>query len=249
MKKYSVYITLLLISLLVFMTACSTEPSETEVILENEESVVELDNENNNDPETSENMQENDTSEENEGDDHDDEEDHIQSTDLIIGIFQFEETVNMVSANQAADLLPLWKVYQSLIASSTAADIEKEALILQITETMTEDQLAFIAEMAASSTQTTLIAELMEQLGVEQQLQGMGQGANATNEDLVDGTGGGGGGGGGVGGGTGAAENLDPEQLSTLQAGRTENSDGLRKNVTDQLLIPELIVFLEAKLQ
>ena len=175
MKKYSLYITLLLISLLMFMTACSVEPSETEENIDNEEPLVELDNENKDESETSENMHENDTSKENEGDDHDDdEEDHIQSTDLIIGIFQLEETENLITVDQAADLLPLWKVYKSLLESSTTAALEQEALIKQISEVMTEEQLAFIVEMAASSTQSNQIAELMEQLGIEPQFGQMG---------------------------------------------------------------------------
>ncbi|MCD4754157.1 MAG: hypothetical protein K8R40_13890 [Anaerolineaceae bacterium] len=248
MKKYSVYITLLLISLLMATTACSTEPSETELIVNNEEPVVELDNENNDEPETADIVQKDNTS-------SDGESEHIQSTNLIIGIFQLEETENPITVDQSTNLLPLWKVYKSLLESSTTAALEQEALIKQISEVMTEDQLAFIAEMAASSTQSAQIAELMEQLGIEQQFGQMGQGANGMSEDLtseemeerqaIREAGGGGGGGGGF----GSAQDMDPEQLATLQAERAENSGGLRKNVTDQLLIPELLVFLESKLQ
>ena len=245
MKNYSVYITLLLITLLMFMTACSTDPSKTEVNEANEEPLVELNNENNDESETEDIGQEFNNS-------ADGESEHIQSTNLIIGIFQLEETENPVTKDQAAELLPLWKVYKSLLESSTTAALEQEALIKQISELLTEDQLAFIAEMAASSTQTTQIAELMEQLEIEQQ---MGQGANGKFEDLTseemeerqairEANGGGGGG-----GGFGSAQDMDPEQLATLQAERAENSGGLRKNVTDQLLVPELILFLEEKLQ
>jgi hypothetical protein len=66
---------------------------------------------------------------------------------LAIGTIQLNETEHTVSAEQAAQLLPLWQTLQVLYSSDTTADQEVEALITQIQETMTEEQTQAIAAL------------------------------------------------------------------------------------------------------
>ena len=66
---------------------------------------------------------------------------------LLLGSFQLEGTVLAITPEQAAELLPLWQVYNDLVTSDTAAQAEIDALVAQIHETMTEHQLLAIAEM------------------------------------------------------------------------------------------------------
>ncbi|MBN2046223.1 MAG: hypothetical protein JW750_00160, partial [Anaerolineaceae bacterium] len=60
----------------------------------------------------------------------------LTATNLVLGIFSMEDSENEVTGEQAAVLLPLWKVYQSLIESSIAAAVEQEALFNQILSEM-----------------------------------------------------------------------------------------------------------------
>jgi hypothetical protein len=69
------------------------------------------------------------------------------ATLLLVGTFKLEETDNAVTAEQAADLLPLWQVYSELLTSDTAAQEEIEGLVEQIQETMTDEQMQAIEGM------------------------------------------------------------------------------------------------------
>ena len=64
-----------------------------------------------------------------------------------IGTFKLEGTAQAVTAKQAAELLPLWQVYESLSQSDTAAQAEVDALVEQIQGTMTKEQNAAIQAM------------------------------------------------------------------------------------------------------
>jgi hypothetical protein len=66
---------------------------------------------------------------------------------LILGTLMLEDTDQAVGAEQAAELLPLWQMQKVLAASDTASAEEKKALIEQIQETMTKDQIQAIAGM------------------------------------------------------------------------------------------------------
>ena len=48
------------------------------------------------------------------------------AAELALGTFKLEGTEQAVTAEQSANLLPLWQVYQSLTASDTAAQAEIE---------------------------------------------------------------------------------------------------------------------------
>jgi hypothetical protein len=81
---------------------------------------------------------------------------------LAAGTLMLEGTGQAVTAEQAAELLPLWKAVKSLSKSDVASAEEMQALYDQITETMTGDQVQAITGM--SLTQEDM-ASLMSKYG------------------------------------------------------------------------------------
>jgi len=77
---------------------------------------------------------------------------------LAIGTLQLENTDNAVSEAEAAELLPLWQAVQALNNSDTTADAEMTAVINQIQDTMTPEQVTAIAalQLTADSLQAML---------------------------------------------------------------------------------------------
>jgi hypothetical protein len=71
-------------------------------------------------------------------------------TQLIIGTFALEKSDYAVTKEQAQELLPLWKVLKNLLTSDSASNIEIDALVNQIQDTMTEQQLAYISDQVTS---------------------------------------------------------------------------------------------------
>ena len=65
------------------------------------------------------------------------------SSQLVLGTLKLEETANAVTPEQAATLLPLWQALQG----GVTAQAEVDAVLKQIEGTMTQEQLATIAEM------------------------------------------------------------------------------------------------------
>lgn len=96
-------------------------------------------------------------------------------TKLLLGTFKLEGTEQSVTAEQAAELLPLWQVYSGLLTSDTAAQAEIDALIEQIQDTMTPEQMKAINAMEL--TQQDVFAVMQEQ-GV-----GMSQRSTTTSSD------------------------------------------------------------------
>lgn len=87
------------------------------------------------------------------------------SMQVILGTFRLEGTAQAVSAGQAAELLPLWQVYQDLEGSGTAAQEEIDALVGQIQETMSQSQIQAIQAMGL--TQADVMTVMAEQELVE----------------------------------------------------------------------------------
>jgi hypothetical protein len=177
------------------------------------------------------------------------------ASQLVIGSFQLEETSLAIMTEQAADLLPLWQVYQDVSTSDTAAQEEIDALIEQIQETMTSEQMQSIAAM--SLTRDDMLTFMQEQ-GV-QFAGGPGEGnqANGGQPDgaefpqgggpvIIQGGPGGAAPGGGFGGGQG--QGLSPQQIATAQARRAESGGGtLVLNGTPPPLIEALVKLLQEK--
>jgi hypothetical protein len=78
---------------------------------------------------------------------------------LALGTVQLEETDLAVTEAQAAELLPLWQALQSLINSDTTAPMELEAVVKQISNAMTGEQIAAIAALELTTDSLTELQE------------------------------------------------------------------------------------------
>ena len=187
---------------------------------------------------------------------------------LILGTLMLEDTDQAVGAEQAAELLPLWQMQKTLAADDTASDGEKLALIEQIQEAMTAEQIRSIAEMRL--TQQDLFA-YMQQAGLVQRPQYAGTpGASASGGGgYTGGAGGpmtfegggppagfeGGGppaafqGGQGEGGFSGSGQGFHPEDLTAEQRATLEarRASGGGFTPTSSALLESLIELLESK--
>ncbi|MEW5870849.1 MAG: hypothetical protein AB1894_16365 [Chloroflexota bacterium] len=173
---------------------------------------------------------------------------------LALGTFRLEQTDRAVDAAQAGKLLPLWKAVRSLGQSETAAAQESQAVLKQIQQTMTPEQLDAIKAMQLSYED---IATLGQELGVNL---GGGRPGNLSPEvqatrQAARQNGQGGGGGGGFGGGPGGFPGggapdggFSPEARQTAMAARGGSFSPSGLGVPTQLL-DALIKFLEAKIQ
>jgi hypothetical protein len=170
---------------------------------------------------------------------------------LAIGTLKLEETSQAVTAEEAVQLLPLWKAVRSLGASSTASQDEVTALYQQIRETMTADQLSAIDKMTITTEDFTSI---MGDFGVQNN-PGTNPGtqstrqANRQNQNFQGGPGGGPGGGAGgpPPGGDMPPGGLDgggPMAQGTPQGTRTANRSGMGMM---NMFIQPLINLLETR--
>jgi TolA-binding protein len=164
---------------------------------------------------------------------------------LVVGTFKLEGTDKAVTANQAAQLIPLWQVYKDLSASTSAAQEEVDALAEQIQGTMTPEQVQAITDMKLTRRE---IFQTMQELGIAS-----AERPNASGTPRPGGQGGnfqGGGPGGGVpGGGQGFnnGQNLSAQQIATFQARRAQNSGSGQFNRIPPALYDALIKLLQSK--
>ncbi len=137
---------------------------------------------------------------------------------LSAGTFKLEGTDLAVDAAQAADLIPLWQVLSSLNESGAAAPEEIDALVIQIQETMTIEQINAIIAM-----QLTLddMGAVMQEYGLTS---GMGTGETPP-EGFVPGAGRDSDVAGLSGGGGGDTTGMTPEQIEAAQAEREAAGD------------------------
>ena len=164
-----------------------------------------------------------------------------QSTKLLIGTLKLDGTPQAVTAQQAAQLIPLWQLYASLETSSTAASQEVDATVQQIQATMTAEQIQAIESMNITRRDefTTL-----QQMGLAQaNASGTPQPGTGTQGQGNRSGGGGFGGGGFPGGGGGQGNrNFNPSQIATAQAARGQ---GGSTNRIPSALIDALIQYLQ----
>jgi hypothetical protein len=174
--------------------------------------------------------------------------DATEVTRLLFGTFMLEGTDLAVTPEQAAELLPLWKLYRSLLESDIAAAAEIEAVAKQLRQTMAAKQLAAMEDQEINREQLNMI---MEEMGVEMTRGTGGQGEAFTPPDgmvppdgFSPGQGGGPrGGGNGPGGDTG----IDPEMMATRQA--TMEEGGVFQRGFNLPLVEALIKLLEGRIE
>lgn len=168
---------------------------------------------------------------------------------LAVGTIQLEETDLLVDEALAAEILPLWQVVQSLSSSETAASVEITAVLNQIQDLMSPQQLAAIANM--SLTQESLTAMLESgAITFGRGAGGRGQNADGTVEGgatagFTPGQGGGPGGGGPGGGGLGGGSGLSEDDMATRQA-QFASGEGVA-GVQDGALVGAVIRLLQVK--
>ena len=181
---------------------------------------------------------------------------------LVIGSFKLEGTDNAITAEQAAQLLPLWQVYEQLSTSDTAAQEEITALAEQIQESMTSEQMAAINALNLTPQDVfTLMQEQGIQFGGGRQQNSQGRSGQSNDGNFQrpdggteffvrpgNGEGGPGAGGGPGGFGGGQGQSLSPEQIATMEARRAKNGgNSFRFNSTPAPLIQALVKLLQEK--
>ncbi len=180
-------------------------------------------------------------------------------TMLTLGTVMLEETEYAVDAEQASALLPLWKALRSFGESETTAQAEIDAVISQIGDTMTAEQISTIEAMDLTMGDMGVVAEI---LGVEmggfggrfgemtpemqETMQAMRESGEFQRPGGGEFPGGGPGSGQGLGGGLGGAE-MDPDARATAIAERG-GIRGARSGI-NSFLLDGIIEFLEAKIQ
>jgi hypothetical protein len=152
-------------------------------------------------------------------------------TQLALGTILLEDGELAVVSDQAAELLQLWRVVQSLTESGTAAGAEITSVVGQIQEGMTAEQISAIADMHLTQ---EAIRSLVQDGSIAIAREDVKSGATGAT---VGGGAPGGGGGGPLGGQT------DPSQQATRQAAQGDGgNDRLAQAVTNAV-----IQVLEAK--
>jgi len=171
-----------------------------------------------------------------------------------VGTLKLEGTDSAVDAQQAAELVPLWKAYLTLSGSDSAVQAELEALVTQIQETMTAEQARAIANMHLTAED---MAALMQELGISATGGARGgdtEGSGSTAGGLARGGFGGGGfaGGGAPGGGMPDGGMPGGEMPAGAVPGGQEMTEGGAQMTRMQRmllnpLIEALVELLEAK--
>ncbi len=109
---------------------------------------------------------------------------------VAIGTIKLDGSENAVTAEQARELLPLWETLQVLESSDTAATEEKEALVSQIQETMTQEQTQAITTLNLSRQDMfSMMQSQMQTLGGTRNNGNSQGGGTSTNREFGPGGG------------------------------------------------------------
>ncbi len=164
----------------------------------------------------------------------------IGPNQLLFGTIWLESTDQSITPEQAADLLPLWKAYRSLVNSDTAAQAELDAVISQIEGILNAEQILIIE---AEEITPEDFSALAESLGFD-----LPSFANRVGDEggegFTPGQGPGGGGflpgqgPGGPGGRQGEFGDLSPDQIATMQAEREAQGGEFGNRMILNLLDP-----------
>ncbi|NPA93204.1 MAG: hypothetical protein GXO56_05945 [Chloroflexi bacterium] len=140
-----------------------------------------------------------------------------ESVVLLVGTWKLDGTPQEITAEQAAKLLPLWQLFQTLSTSDTTAPEEVEAVLKQIKQVMTPEQLEAIAAMNITLDE---MRTFMQEMGVSGQGGGTGPGGGTGQPPagMVP----------GMGGGGGNTSGLSPQEIATAQAQRASTASAER---------------------
>jgi hypothetical protein len=181
---------------------------------------------------------------------------------LAVGSLALDGSENAIDAEEASELLPLWKAISSLSQSDSVAAEEIQAVFNQIEVTMTPEQVEAIAAMQLTREDMT---QLAEEMGINfgggagrfgeltPEMQATIEAARESGEfpqggfPAGGGPGGGGLPGGGFSGGGGPGGELTPEQQATAQARRA--SGGGASIAVPPMVAEAVIEYLEARVE
>lgn len=170
---------------------------------------------------------------------------------LALGSLQLEETDLAIDKELAAKLLTLWQAYQSLSGSDTAAEVEVTAVIDQIQDTMTAQQIEAIAAMKLTAEDaTTFMTEMGGAFGRPGRMDGAETDGGGSGGDAGRFFGGGfgrptGGGMPGMGFPEGGQANEDAQAAHIAQMG--DDPDSAMAGFRNQVLVSALIRSLQVK--
>ena len=170
---------------------------------------------------------------------------------LLVGTFKLENTTLAISSKQASTLLPLWETLESLASSNTAATQEIDAVVSQIENSMSTQQVSSITAMKL--TQQDLAATAIDTGSASSTASSTSKAntANASASQLQAGAGATAGGnppsdmGGGMPGGT------DVKAAGQTQTGTTQAVSTQSAGTADQVstaMIKALVELLQEKL-
>jgi len=175
-----------------------------------------------------------------------------EEMELLIGTFKLEDTDLAVNSEQAAQLLPLWQVLQSLETSDTAASEEIAAVVNQIEATMTSQQMDAITAMKLTQQD---VMSVMSEARVSANDSSASSSTGSSQSGFPAGgfdagaaggpPDGGGGGSPGVVVVQGGDPGFDPQQMATAQASRSQRA--MNTNRIPPALFDALIELLESK--
>ena len=176
---------------------------------------------------------------------------------VAIGTIKLDGTDNAVTKDQAEELLPLWETLQVLDSSDTAATQEKDALLTQIQETMTQQQMQAITALGLTRQDMFSIMQSRIQNVGGTQNNGTTQGSGtSTNRNGGFGPGGGGfaggpppdaGGGGFPGGGNPNAQGQGQRSQSGSSTQTANQPAAVDPNRIPTPLIQSVIEYLKTK--
>ena len=155
---------------------------------------------------------------------------------LIVGAYKLENTEQAISAEQAAELLPFWQVYESLSQSDNVAQAEVDALVKQIQETMTSGQIKAIKDMKLTSNEMSIN---LYEMGIAS---GSGKRNSGSSTTFSNGPAGGS----PPGGGVGDPGGLGPEQIAPARVSQASGNE-FGNNLVSSDLVDEFIKFLQQK--
>jgi len=167
---------------------------------------------------------------------------------MALGTLKLESTPYAVSADQAAELIPLWKAALSLGKSDTAAAEEMNGLVKQIQKSLSAEQIQAIQELGLTSQNLPAITQ---ELGIDLGVGAAPPAGNSTSSASANASSGGMAGGpppdasGGMPGG----EPGGGPGPQTAQSSQTTSSSSVNFLGLNQTLLDKVIQLLESKVQ
>lgn len=171
---------------------------------------------------------------------------------LAVGIFKLDGTANDITADQAKELVTLWKAYNQVSNSDTSAPEEKTALVNQIQSTLTTEQFAVIQGLNLTAED---VRTMMREKGISAEADKPATSSSSSSTSNRSGGGPGGMPGGGFGGGIPGGGPMDGGGMpggTAATPGANQPPNGragggfVSENMT-QAIIKALISLLETK--